>query len=79
MTGGLVHNRFLQLNYLSADPTIVQFGSIVSEIDSRGTTMSGKLVGYGAYSEKIVSGKYHLSCRNHKAFHPGREVRRLDN
>lgn len=56
VTGGLLYERFIRLTYLSTDPTIVQFGAMVLEIDAVAISMSGRLIGYGAYSERIVSG-----------------------
>lgn len=61
VTGGLMYERFLQLNYLSEDPTVVQFGSVVLELDDHAREMNGRYVAYGAYSKSIVSGLARLT------------------
>jgi hypothetical protein len=54
--GGFLHGRFLQLDYISKDKSIVQFGSVVLELDARGKRLNGRFTGYGARVEKIISG-----------------------
>lgn len=60
VTGGFVYERFLQINYISEAPEVIQFGSALTEIDATGTKMIGEFIGYGARSEAIVSGTVEL-------------------
>jgi hypothetical protein len=53
---GVIHYaRFLQVNYVVKDPGRIQFGCVMLEIDPRGKKMEGKLVGFGAASQRIVT------------------------
>jgi hypothetical protein len=48
--------RFLRLAYLDeTSEGLLLFGAAVLELDARGTSLHGKLVGYGAKSKAIVS------------------------
>lgn len=59
---GVVHySRFLQLDYVSAMPGRIQFGSVVLEIDNTGDRMAGKLAGFGAVSQAIVTADVELT------------------
>jgi hypothetical protein len=57
----MFYDRFIQLNYRSRDPSMVQFGAIVLDIDDMGKTVRGSYVGYGALSQMIVSGTVQLN------------------
>lgn len=59
VTGGFLHDRFVQFFYDSADKETVQFGSAVLELlsDGRSKTMVGRWIGYGAKSQAIVNGE----------------------
>ena len=59
--GGFLHNRFLKLEYENVDTGAVQFGTFVAELSPDGRRISGKYVGYGAQSERIVTGTATIS------------------
>ena len=63
VTGGFLHDRFVQFFYNSADPETIQFGSAILELDSDGKRkgLNGYWIGYGAKSKAIVNGE--LSVR----------------
>ena len=56
LNGVVSHERFVQLNYTSENPMMIQFGAMLCELDDTGRKMSGKLIGYGSISRKIISG-----------------------
>lgn len=60
VTGKFIFDRYLQLNYVSKDEGAVQFGSIVGELSATGKSARGRFVGYGAWSEKIITGSAEL-------------------
>ena len=55
VTGGLMYERFIQLNYLADDPAVVRFGAMILELDAKGKDMKGKIIGFGAYAQKILT------------------------
>lgn len=56
LNGGFLYDKYLRLNYTAKDTSRIHFGAFVLELGSKGRTLAGKLVGYGADSEKIVFG-----------------------
>ena len=58
--GGFLYERYLRLDYVSKTRRRLQFGAIILELAPSGETLSGKLVGYGAFSKEIVSGYIEL-------------------
>ena len=56
LSGGFQHSDLIKLEYRSADPGIVQFGSMMLELNPEGTRLDGRFVGYGSISESIISG-----------------------
>jgi hypothetical protein len=67
VTGGLMYERYLQLNYLSEDPAVVQFGAWIMELDDHAQELTGRYIGYGAYSKTIVFGLTKLTKRSSSA------------
>ena len=60
-SGGFLYDRFLQFNYKNTKSTIVQFGSAILELSPKGDKLKGRVVGYGATTEKIVYGGVELT------------------
>jgi hypothetical protein len=58
--GGFLDNRFLRLQYETNDGSALQFGSILAELSPDGSVISGRYLGYGAYSGKIIGGTIDL-------------------
>lgn len=58
--GGFLYERYLRVDYVSKKRHRIQFGVIVLELSPTGETLSGKFVGYGAFSEDIISGYIEL-------------------
>jgi hypothetical protein len=61
VNGVFSYERFVQLNYTSENPMMIQFGAMLCELDDTGRKMSGKLIGYGSISRKIISGSLEFS------------------
>ncbi|AEW00098.1 hypothetical protein A4D02_28810 [Niastella koreensis] len=60
LTGSCAFEKFFQYNYYSQQPSVIQFGAMLLELDPLGIEFKGKFVGYGAYSGKIITGDIHL-------------------
>jgi hypothetical protein len=58
--GVMSYERFVQINYSSLDSGVLQFGALLSELSGLGNTMNGRFIGYGAISQRIVSGTFEL-------------------
>lgn len=65
MYGGLAHDRFLKLEYISqAQPGSIQFGFALFELSTNGQVLRGRFVGYAStYTGDIVSGTVELKRR----------------
>jgi hypothetical protein len=55
VNGVLLDARFLQLDYVCGDPGRMQFGCILLEIDPTGKKMTGKLAGFGAINQTLIT------------------------
>lgn len=60
LTGSCAFEKFIQYNHYSQQPSVIQFGAMLLELDSLGIELKGKFVGYGAYSQKIINGDIQL-------------------
>lgn len=58
--GGFLYERYLRIDYVPKKRHRIQFGAMVFELSPTGETLSGKFVGYGAFSKDIVSGYIEL-------------------
>jgi hypothetical protein len=56
LTGGFYHDRFVRLEYFNSEGRRMQFGCATLELDAPGDKMEGEYVGYGAWSEAVISG-----------------------
>ncbi len=56
ITGGFSHDRFIQFQFVSRDPAVVQFGAALLELKATGRRMMGKFIAYGAISDRIIAG-----------------------
>lgn len=54
--GPFRHNRFAHLEYCNADGSVLQFGTLVVELSDGGLELTGKFVGYGSRSGRIIHG-----------------------
>lgn len=61
LRGGFLHDRFLRLEYENRDNAAIQFGSVVAELSADGKTISGGYIGFGAQSQRIVTGTIALT------------------
>ena len=60
LNGVVSHERFVQLNYNSENPIMIQFGAVLCELSDTGREMSGKIIGYGLLTRRIISGSLEL-------------------
>lgn len=60
LSGTLVHGNLLKMEYHSADASIKQLGSGVMELNPTGKILRGKFAGFGARSNRIITGSFHL-------------------
>jgi hypothetical protein len=58
--GSYVDNRFIKMEYESADPGVMQFGFMILEYSTLGYTLTGRFVAFGAITERLVSGNINL-------------------
>lgn len=58
--GGFFYDRYLQFQYKNNNSDIIQFGSVLLELNSSGTRLDGRFLGYGAYTENLVYGQIQL-------------------
>jgi Predicted nucleotide-binding protein containing TIR-like domain len=57
LDGKFIHDSFLKLDYRYADhPGAMAFGTVVARLNDLGSQLAGQYLGYGAYSERLVSG-----------------------
>lgn len=63
LLGGFLHDRFLKLDYKNTNPAEMQFGSLILNLSSDGKKLSGRFLGYGAKTEKLVFGELTLEKR----------------
>lgn len=52
--GEFLYDSFLRLNYINVEDFIKQFGAVVLELDPTGSYLTGKFVGFGAHSKRII-------------------------
>jgi hypothetical protein len=60
VSGEFLYDSFLRLDYINVDDFVMQFGAVVLELDSIGSNLKGKFVGYGAISNKIINADVYL-------------------
>jgi hypothetical protein len=58
--GSFMLERFLQLEYKNVIRSQIQFGSIIFELDSDPSLISGRYLGYGVESKQIIYGTLKL-------------------
>lgn len=61
VTGSFHHDRFVRLDYSNSQGRAMQFGCATLELNAPGDKMEGEYVGYGAWSECVVSGTIAVS------------------
>jgi hypothetical protein len=58
--GRYVDNRFIKMEYDSAFPSVMQFGFMILEYSSSGYSLTGRSVGFGAKTQRLISGSIDL-------------------
>lgn len=64
ISGGFLYERFLRLEYNPQGNSGIRFGSIVMELTENDERLAGRYVGYGAYSNEIVTGSLSLAKKH---------------
>ena len=59
--GGFKSERFLEITFQNRDDKIIQFGSLLMELDPLGKNLSGRVQGFGPVSGRIISGLVELT------------------
>ena len=59
-SGAFIYGAFLHLSYTPSDSSVMQFGSLVLQLDPTGTVLEGRFAGYGQISKAIVGGTIRL-------------------
>jgi len=54
--GGFYTDSLVKLDYKNTTPGILQFGTMILQLDARSSHMDGRLVGYGSYAERVIHG-----------------------
>jgi hypothetical protein len=61
LSGNMVANNYLRLDYVSRDPAVIEFGSLLLRLPSTGGKLEGKYISFGPLTERLVSGEYVFS------------------
>jgi hypothetical protein len=61
LEGGFLHGQFFRVEYSSTNSAAIEFGSIVLRLSADGQTLTGKFVGYGSSSDRLVGGTMNLA------------------
>jgi hypothetical protein len=61
LSGNMVASNYLRLDYVSRDPAVLEFGTLLLRLPSTGGKLEGKYVSYGPITERLVSGEYTFS------------------
>jgi hypothetical protein len=56
LSGGFLHDRFLRFDYNPEASETVQFGSIIVELSNDAKKLTGRYMGYGAFTNALVYG-----------------------
>ncbi|CAN2044577.1 conserved hypothetical protein [Candidatus Magnetomoraceae bacterium gMMP-13] len=58
--GGFFKDRFLKIDYRNVNHSVTQFGTMLFELLPSGKQMTGRFVGFGYFSKKIIYGSIDL-------------------
>lgn len=61
LSGNMVANNYLRLDYVSRDPAVIEFGTLLLRLPSSGGKLEGKYISFGPITERLVSGEYVFS------------------
>lgn len=61
LTGNMVASNFIRLDYVSRDPAVIEFGTLLLRLPSTGGKLKGKYVSFGPITEQLVNGEYTFS------------------
>jgi hypothetical protein len=57
----MVASSYLRLDYVSRDPGVIEFGTLLLKLPSTGDKLKGKYVSFGPITEELVNGEYAFS------------------
>jgi hypothetical protein len=63
LRGAFVHERFFKMEYTYVDPAAIQLGFMLLDLNTQGTKLMGRFLGFGALSQQLVSGFIKLEKR----------------
>jgi hypothetical protein len=63
-SGNFYADRYLQLQYLNKNGKLYSFGDYLLELSANGSELSGKFIGFGAESNKIIAGEIFYKKEN---------------
>jgi hypothetical protein len=58
LSGHMVANDYIRLDYVSSDPAVIEFGTLLLKLAPVGSELKGKYVSYGPITERLVKGEY---------------------
>lgn len=58
--GGFVWGDYLVATYKNINPNLVNFGTVLLRLHADGRHLSGRMIGYGTKSERIIHGEMEL-------------------
>ncbi len=61
LSGNMVASNYLRLDYVSRDPAVIEFGTLLLRLPSTGGELEGKYISFGPLTERLVSGTYRFS------------------
>ena len=61
LSGNMVASSYLRLDYVSRDPGVIEFGTLLLKLPSTGGKLKGKYVSFGPITEELVNGEYAFS------------------
>lgn len=61
LSGNMVASNYLRLDYVSRDPAVIEFGTLLLRLPSTGGKLEGKYVSFGPITERLVNGEYTFS------------------
>ena len=61
LSGNMVASNYLRLDYVSRDPAVIEFGTLLLRLPSAGGELEGKYISFGPLTERLVSGTYRFS------------------
>jgi len=60
MSGWLLDSNYAKLEYWDRNPHIIRHGTVMTKLSSDGTTLKGRMLGYAAEFEDLLTGTFEL-------------------